>query len=1019
MPSTFQGKRSIDLGPPGLKLRCVLKDHHSGWINRLAWSRRGERLASACNDKTIGVWDPVNGRALGTCESHSDVVLAVDWAPDAHLLASASGDRSVRYWDPDNQVQLREFWDNENWVQAISFSPDGRYLATGSSSGHIIVRDRQTDKVSWRQHAGNVYDLAWINNARILASASEDGKVRLWEATDGTWLKDLTGHTGFVLCLSASPDGQFLASGSTDATIRVWQVPSGNIERVIESHTRSVRSLSFSVPFVTDQGHVSLLASKSEDDTVRLWRTDSFSRVADLREPASGAWFAGLAFHPELPVLATLGSKDRMIRVWDLDLTTLLSAPAAVSMVRYRKAKVVLLGRSGVGKTALSLALLDRPYAPTDSTHNRCVSTLSIDEIDNNNEIREVFIWDLAGQTGYEYIHQLHLHDVTVGLFVFDAGAEKGGFDDVRHWERALRQACQTGSRKEEPRKFLVAARADRGGPSISEGKIQAFSQGMRFLRYIETSARRGSGIEELRALIKENINWDSVVAIETTPLLMKLRYFVIQEKNRGGVLVSAADMLSEFCTQEECFETEEVRLCFHRALERLESTDWIRIMSFGDLVLLQPELLDSYAWAIVQAAQHEPLGLGCIAESDAFDIKFVPPEDRVEAEKDERLLVIATVEELIRHEIALREYDDDKGVQLVFPSQFQRERGDAPDVPGKAVRFRFEGAIGNIYATLVVRLSHSKYFSRLDMWKDAAIFKPDAGGEAGVLLNRLDEDKGIGEITLFFHPSTPGEKRTQFEEFVWAHLQRRAVEGSVTRQPVYSCPICSEALTDRQAKRALENALTETVCPACMRGKISLLFGGGALPRMSKAVVDMHRIADAERDRNANLAILKAKEEVDQYDVMVCYNHGDRAGVIRVVHELEKHGVRAWVDARDMPAFHPWQRAIEEVIRKSKAVAVFVGASGHGATQQLEMMAALDEYTRRCLPLGLVLLEDCPASYRPPLFFSQFHAVDFRVNPPDPILQLVAGITGVAPMFLRPDQAADLEDCGDREALS
>ena len=98
------------------------------------------------------------------------------------------------------------------------------------------------------------------------------------------------------------------------------------------------------------------------------------------------------------------------------------------------------------------------------------------------------------------------------------------------------------------------------------------------------------------------------------------------------------------------------------------------RWLSFGNLVLLQPELLDIYASALVNAVRDEPDGLGSIAEQRARQGKFsVPEEQRLKDKKQEELLLIAMVEDLLYHEIALREYADD-GTYLVFPSQSTRE---------------------------------------------------------------------------------------------------------------------------------------------------------------------------------------------------------------------------------------------------------------------------------------------------------------------------------------------------------
>src|SRR5207253_3220298 len=130
--------------------------------------------------------------------------------------------------------------------------------------------------------------------------------------------------------------------------------------------------------------------------------------------------------------------------------------------------------------------------------------------------------------------------------------------------------------------------------------------------------------------------------------------------------------------------------------------------LSFGNFVLLQPELLDAYASALVNAVKDEPDGLGSIAEEKVQAGVFaMSADERINNKEQEKLLLIAMIEDLLRNEIALRENSED-GIQLVFPSQSTRENAELPDPEEKTAVFSFEGPVLNIYATLCVRLSHS-----------------------------------------------------------------------------------------------------------------------------------------------------------------------------------------------------------------------------------------------------------------------------------------------------------------------
>src|SRR5207253_7797431 len=100
----------------------------------------------------------------------------------------------------------------------------------------------------------------------------------------------------------------------------------------------------------------------------------------------------------------------------------------------------------------------------------------------------------------------------------------------------------------------------------------------------------------------------------------------------------------------------------------------------------------------------------------------------------EEQLLLHATVEELVRHDLALLESAAD-GRYLVFPSQFNRDYEAAPDPEGKAVAITFDGPVQSLYSTLAVRLGHSGLFTtgRADIARKAEVFTANAGGKSGL----------------------------------------------------------------------------------------------------------------------------------------------------------------------------------------------------------------------------------------------------------------------------------------------
>ena len=167
--------------------------------------------------------------------------------------------------------------------------------------------------------------MAWSPDGRMLASASEDRTVRLWEASSGRAIRSLEGHARHVCGVAWSPDGQILASSSGDGTVRLWRSGTGE---TIES-----------LPWVTKP----LIAAP--------------------------------AFNPRSPTIATIvwdgnAAQDK-IQIWDYDPKILLGGPVAAPSVHHITAKAVLVGDSGVGKTGLGWRLAKGEFKEHPSTHGQ------------------------------------------------------------------------------------------------------------------------------------------------------------------------------------------------------------------------------------------------------------------------------------------------------------------------------------------------------------------------------------------------------------------------------------------------------------------------------------------------------------------------------------------------------------------------------------------------------------------------------------------------------------------------
>ncbi len=273
----------------------------------LAYSPDGADLAVGASNG-IYVYDATSLQPRTSIPADSWVRSLV-YSRDGKLLGAGLFDNSARLWQMPAATPLRTLTGFDGWVRSIAFSPDSDHLFTISDDNAARLWNLQDGSQQLKLDAlQGARVIALSPDGSTLAIGMQDNTIQLRRAADGSLLRLLTGHTGWVRSLAFSPDGTRLASGAFDATARIWNVSSGALEHTLLGHQSSVLAISFS----PDGRSV---ATGSVDRTVKLWNTSDGAVLHTLQGHTSFVY--SLAFSPDGKSIAA-GASDNTVRIWDL-----------------------------------------------------------------------------------------------------------------------------------------------------------------------------------------------------------------------------------------------------------------------------------------------------------------------------------------------------------------------------------------------------------------------------------------------------------------------------------------------------------------------------------------------------------------------------------------------------------------------------------------------------------------------------------------------------------------------------
>jgi WD40 repeat protein len=273
----------------GKPLRTL--DGHNLGLNALAASPDGKLLASGGSERWVRVWSLADGKLMATLD-HPDTegfhIESLAFSPDSRRLAMGTSRAEVRVAELPSGKELFVKADPEEtgFILGLAYSPDGATIAAATGTGKVRLLDAATGATIRAFGEGLSQAVVFSTDGKHLWTGSADGTITLWNTSDGTSVRTLAGHAGYVTSLLLRGNGKTLISSSRDSTVKVWDTASGDALATLVAFDHSDWLV------ITPDG---LFDGTSPAYSQILWRFSS-----ELRDVAPVEVFFGDFFYPNL-----------------------------------------------------------------------------------------------------------------------------------------------------------------------------------------------------------------------------------------------------------------------------------------------------------------------------------------------------------------------------------------------------------------------------------------------------------------------------------------------------------------------------------------------------------------------------------------------------------------------------------------------------------------------------------------------------------------------------------------------